>query len=234
MGLNTLANEEREKIFGLFAKKETLKFNEIEKALGMRSNMVSYHLDQLRKEGVVEKKLFHYRLSKSAEKLLPSISQLSGRRMSPLPIILTAVVKKNRVLLLRRSARPYQGYWGLPGGKVLLEESLEESSQRIMKEKAGIETDFKGLCAIMHERVHDSGSIKHGFMLFLARADVRSGALQDSEYGELQWFDISELEKEKVIPSDYWLIRNKLNSSVEVQSAVMNDDEGMLEGFSTE
>ena len=37
--------------------------------------------------------------------------------------------------------------------------------------------------------------------------------------------------KEKIIPSDFWLIKNKLDSKVEVRSAQMSEKDGDLSSF---
>jgi hypothetical protein len=39
------------------------------------------------------------------------------------------------------------------------------------------------------------------------------------------------LYSENTIPSDYWLLKNKLSADVEVLNAEMQDNEGMLSGF---
>ena len=49
---------------------------------------------------------------------------------------------KVRVLLIKRKNNPFNGYWGLTGGALYNNESLEEGAYRELKEKAGI-TDIK-------------------------------------------------------------------------------------------
>lgn len=56
-------------------------------------------------------------------------------------------------------------------------------------------------------------------------------SFKESAYGRLQWFNIRQLSKEKVIPSDMWLIRNKLNKKIDVKSASMQETEGELSSF---
>ena len=50
-----LAKKEREEIFKLFTENRRLKFSEIEKNIKIRSNMVSYHLEQMQKEGLLQR-----------------------------------------------------------------------------------------------------------------------------------------------------------------------------------
>jgi hypothetical protein len=54
---------------------------------------------------------------------------------------------------------------------------------------------------------------------------------KESAHGKLKWFKIDELGKEKVIPSDLWLIKNKLESKIDVKNAYMMENQGELSAF---
>ena len=54
---------------------------------------------------------------------------------------------------------------------------------------------------------------------------------KESAHGKLKWFKIDELDKEKVIPSDLWLIKNKLDSKIDVKNAYMMENQGELSAF---
>ncbi|RJQ17196.1 NUDIX domain-containing protein [Candidatus Woesearchaeota archaeon] len=230
MRYTSLIKKEREKIFELFIEKEKLKFSDIEKALRIRSNMVSYHLQQMQKENLIEKKGLHYLLTKQAERYLPLLSHITGKQLSPLPVVLVAIANKNKILLLKRNKRPYQHYWGLIGGKMLLEESFAETAMRLVREKTGLLPKAISINSILHERVEDN-LIKHSFILFFMKATVNQSTFKASAHGTLQWFPLKKIDKEKTIPSDLWLIQKKLNSKIPVTSAVMSDKEGVLSAF---
>lgn len=225
----SLVKKERENIFRMFLENNRLKFNEIEKKLEIRSNMVSYHLDKMQEEGLLEKKGMYYYLTKEAERFLPIIPHIIGKEMSPLPVILVAVVKKGKILLVKRRRRPYKGYWSLIGGKMLIEESFSESSKRLVKEKTGLDADFESINAVLHEKVEGDEIVKHSFILFFTRVGLEKGEITESEHGKLKWFEVDKLEK--VIPSDEWLIKNKIDSKVNVDEAVMEEKEGKLISF---
>ncbi|MBN1792246.1 NUDIX domain-containing protein [Candidatus Woesearchaeota archaeon] len=229
--MKALGKDEREQIFRLFLKDEKLRFSEIEKDLKIRSNMVTYHLEQMQKKGLIEKKGFHYSLTRKAEQYIPIIPNLQGEKMSPLPVILVAVVKDDKILLIKRSNRPYKGYWCMIGGKMLLEESFEEASARVVKQKSGLDAKYDQMCGVMHERVWGGVDVKHSFILFLTKMSADDQKTMPGEYGELRWFLLKELGKEKIIPSDYWLIKHKLGSKIDVKSAAMTDNENNLEDF---
>ena len=44
------------------------------------------------------------------------------------------------VLLIERGSQPFKGYWALPGGFIGMEETLEESVARELKEETGIDS----------------------------------------------------------------------------------------------
>ena len=60
---------------------------------------------------------------------------------------------------------------------------------------------------------------------------VKNQEFKQSEHGELKWFKIKDLSKEKIIPSDTWLIKNKLNSKIDVADSVMKENKGELREF---
>ena len=197
-----LVKKEREQIFRLFTEHAKLKFNEIEKALKIRSNMVSYHLEKMQQEDLLRKEGDYYSLTKKAERYLPILPHIIGQELSPLPIVLAAVTNDDRILLMKRNNRPYQNYWSLVGGKMKLEEDFKEASKRLVKEKTNLDADYKGIAGILHERVEGEKIIKYSFILFFVKMETNDLNFEESSYGKLKWFKISELEKEKVIPSD--------------------------------
>lgn len=55
-----------------------------------------------------------------------------------IPAVSVAVVRGDRVLLVKRARAPSQGLYAFPGGKVEFEESLEEAARRELLEETGI------------------------------------------------------------------------------------------------
>jgi len=223
--------QEREGIFKLFLRNSKLKFHEIEDKTTLRSNHLAYHLARMQKEGLIEKRDENYRLTKNAERYLPIFPHTITQSMSPVPIVLICVTNKDKILMIKRNNRPYKGYWSLIGGKMLLEENFAETARRLVKEKSGLDITNESMNAVLQERVQEEGTIKHNFILFLMKAKTKQSKIIESHYGELKWLSIKDIEKENIIPSDYWLIKNKLNSKTSVKSAVMTDEEGTLSSF---
>ena len=81
--------------------------------------------------------------------------------VSLVPILCTDVVlwQGNRCLMVKRAKSPLLGKWGVVGGRVHLNESLEEACTRIVKEEVGLDViDPFFLC--FWESVFDEG--EHG------------------------------------------------------------------------
>lgn len=205
------------KIFRQFVYNDLLSFSEILRKTKIESNLLAYFLKKLLKKNILQKSSEgKYLLSSKGEKLLPFYSEQES--MTPLVVILTLIVQNGRVLLIKRSKRPYKGLFSILSGRMLLAESIEQGAKRICNEKLGVGCAYHGLRAVVHERFIDTET-KHAFVFFLVCAKLPSNAViqKINSFGDsLEWFSISKLPKNKIIASDYWLIKNKLNSKIDI------------------
>ena len=122
---------------------------------------------------------------------------------------------------MKRKIRPYKDYYGLIGGKIKMEEDFKEASLRIIKEKTSLNSEFISLNSVFYERVFEK-IIKHSFILFFAKLKTAETEFKESSYGSLKWFNLNKLNR-KIIPSDLWLIKNKLNSKLDLNSAFLTE-----------
>lgn len=60
----------------------------------------------------------------------------------PLPGVGVAVVENRRVLLVKRGREPGRGLWAVPGGKVELGETVEETARREVEEETGLRVEI--------------------------------------------------------------------------------------------
>jgi ADP-ribose pyrophosphatase YjhB (NUDIX family) len=222
----------KHKIFELFTRNKRLRFSDIEKALEIKSNTLAYHLDNMTKEGMLQKDGDDYMLSTHGEKLLPFFAHVTQKLTGGcLPVVLAAIIKDDKILLLKRKKRPYQGYWGVPGGKLHLEESIEECALREVKEETGLDCKFSHIAAIVHERVKENDAYKHAFLLFFVVLKPKTDEIKESEEGRLEWFPLKTLQPERIVPSDYQIIKNHLKEIAHVNCVIMEEKEEKIVKF---
>ena len=220
--MQLLKDIKRKEIFKQFLYNNSLKFNEIEKNTGLRSNELAYFLQKMIDEGIITKTDNTYKLTKEAEKLIPFF--VDDDKLSPLPVVLVACRdKEGKVLLIHRKKRPYNEHWSLPGGRIKIHETIEDAAVRNIKEKTFLDVKFSSVNAVVHERYNDRETTKSAFVLFFVLAEPISTIKQKPD---LKWFSREEIRKLKMIPSDQWLVLNRLNSNVEViQESIIEEDE---------
>jgi len=217
----------RQKIFAQFLYNERLRFSELEKQTKIPSNLLAYFLKKMVAEGMLEQRAKTYKLAPIAEKLIPFYVK-NAEMISPLPVVLPACLSSDRkkILLIKRDKRPYKGFWSLLSGRLLINESIGQSAERIMKEKAFCKTKSGNIKSVIYERLIEEDLSKHGFVFFLVEVSL-DDATKFKEKEFLKWFDVSKLKKREVIASDYWMIKEKLgvNMQVEVVEETVNQRE---------
>lgn len=136
----------------------------------------------------------------------------------PLPIVISALIKDNKILLIKRIRGYFVGLWALPGGKIEKNEHIQDAAIREILEESGIKTEFKNYLGIVSEHLVEEGIITQHFLLNLCELIPKTTDIKTDVEGGLKWFDLSNLEKikEKVIPSDFLMIekiiKNKENN----------------------
>jgi len=191
-------------ILKLFQYAEKLKFTDIEKKLKIRSNKLAYHIKNLTKRGFLVKEGDFYKLSESSEYIIPYLSE----KESYLPVILILIGDNKKAFLHQRKKRPFYNYYSLPGGRLLLGESLEDASKRILKEKFKVDAKFSKLNSISFEQVKKSGKLVHSFILFFVTATTKE---------KLTLTEVEKMKK-KIIISDYKLITEDFNKETKIKT----------------
>ena len=108
----------------------------------------------------------------------------------PQVLVLTIVMARDRMLLVRRGTEPYVGKWAHPGGYVEESELLEVAASREVEEECGIKipsSDFVpiGICSLSRlNQVH---------VLFLALlADPVEARASPPEALDAAWFSLQD------------------------------------------
>ena len=211
-------NRKINEIFRQFLYNDRLKFNEIEKNTGIRSNEIAYLLKRMLSEGILEKENEKYSLTEEYEKQIPHFSDSS--ETSPLPVVLIACTKNNKILLVKRKKRVYKDYWTLVSGRIRTSETIKNSALRILKEKTFLDSKFISVNAILHEKYLKKGKIGSAFLLFFVKVSPLN---EIREKEDVKWFSKADLKKIRIVPSDLWLVENKLNSKIDLKEEVIEE-----------
>lgn len=198
-----MKNQTENKILESFLFNNKLKFNEIEKLTKIRSNKLSYHIKYLQNENIVTKEGEYYTLSKTAEKIIPYLSN----KKAVLPIILIHLGDKEQAFLYKREKRPFKDYLSLPGGRLLNNESIEEATKRMMKDKFDMDVELKKINSISLEFVKRSKEVIHSFLLIFVTAKTRR---------PIKLIDLKKNRK-KIIKSDYEILKNDLDKKIDIK-----------------
>jgi ADP-ribose pyrophosphatase YjhB (NUDIX family) len=194
--------ETENKILDIFLFNKRLRFNQIEKAMNIRSNKLVYHLKNLTQKNILSKEGEFYSLSDSAEYLIPYLSQ----KKSALPVILISIGNKKEVFLYPRKKRPYDSLLSLPGGRLIIGESISDAVSRIMKEKHNISSSLKQIHSVSLEHIKKSDKIIHSFILIFVSATTKD---------ELELTNLIQ-NKKKIIPSDYKLLTTHRSKKIDL------------------
>lgn len=215
-------NQKINEIFRQFLYANKLKFSEIEKKTGIRSNELAYLIKRMLDDNVLLKKDDNYLVTEEYEKKIPLFSENS--ESTPLAVVLVACVNENKVLLIKRKKRAYKDYWSMPGGRIRTGETISQAALRVLKEKTFVDGKFVSINAVVHEQYGKKDNVKNAFMLFF----VKMTPLNDiKEKEDVKWCD--NFDNLDIIPSDKWLIENKLNETIDVKEELLDEKSGKLE-----
>ncbi len=127
-----------------------------------------------------------------------------------LNIAIAPIIQKNKILLLKREKSPFRALWGMPGGKAEFGEHIEDVIKRELFEETGLRVELKRILAVLSEIFFNTKieeNDRHN-ILFLCEVTVDDfSKVKNSTEGNLKWFDLNNLSKTEIIPSDYEMIK---------------------------
>ena len=183
----------------------TARFAELQKASGLESDHVKFHIKQLIKLGYVNKIGNAYQLSVTGKEYANKLDTDAGViERQPKVAVLLVVEQYNpkthmvEYLLQKRLKHPYFGFWGAPTGKVRWGETLLDAATRELKEETGLTGTFE-YRGIYHERVRhqETGEIIEDKLFQLMFCDRFSGKLQvEFDGGHNAWRTLEDMALE--------------------------------------
>ena len=122
-------------------------------------------------------------------------------RSAPL-ISLDFVIMNSRqqVLLGLRTNRPAQGYWFVPGGRILKDEPIAQAFSRLSKAETGVASDigaaeFLGVYEHFYTDNFSGTDFPTHYIVLGYRfsCDLDLASLPDAQHQQYRWFDVAEL-----------------------------------------
>lgn len=193
--------DKKDLIFQTFTYNKRLRFSKLEKLTKLRSNELAYFLKQMIGKNVLKKDGEEYILTTEGEKQIPYFHE--HNKLTPLPTVLVRIInEESKVLMIKRNKRPYQNLWSLPGGRIILGETIKDAAIRIVKIKTFLDIEVNSQSLIAgNEYVLKDDIVQHGFILLVISAKPVS-IIKEKE--NIKWFDTKEIKKEETIESDFY------------------------------
>ncbi len=134
-------------------------------------------------------------------------------------LIFTIREEKLSILLIKINQGPYKGKWALPGGLVPESETLEQTANRILKEKAGIKKIYLEQLYTFSDLDRDVRSRTISVAYFaLVNSDKLKLKTKEEFYSAIQWHPLDKLpslafDHKKIIQYGYQRLQAKLEYS---------------------
>lgn len=108
-------------------------------------------------------------------------------------LLFSMIHQKLHVLLIKRGAHPFKGYWALPGGFVGKKESIEEAAYRELKEETGVQQVYLEQLATFSNVDRDPRMrvISVAYLALIKAEDVLVKAGDDAI--DAKWFEVDLL-----------------------------------------
>jgi 8-oxo-dGTP diphosphatase len=108
----------------------------------------------------------------------------------------TAIIPydENKILLIKRNTKPFKGYWALPGGRMDIGETIEQTIVREVKEETGLDVAImRKIGEYVEKGLKDEVEYEYYPTCFLVKLVAGELKKQDSEILEIKLFSLNEL-----------------------------------------
>ena len=127
----------------------------------------------------------------------------------------TAIIPfpEDKILLIKRNTRPFVGYWALPGGRMDLGETVEQTIVREVREETGLDVIIvKKVGEYIEKGVKDDIEYEYYPTCFIVKTVSGEIKKQESEIQEIKLFSLDQLPTPLAFVHEE-MIKDYLNSS---------------------
>ncbi len=175
----------------------------------IEGNLFMYHLRQLTKAGLVDKRPDgHYELTAQGHRYADGLSlkTFTPRAQPRLTTLLVCQNQAGQYLFLRRKRQPLLDRIGFPHGKVHLGEGVVAAAHRELQEKTGLSAQLAHRGDGYLTYTHNGEPVSQIFFhLFVGREPV-GNLTEHTSAGEVFWAQLDDLDA-RVLPSVPTLLR---------------------------
>ncbi|MGM0692044.1 MAG: NUDIX hydrolase [Pseudomonadota bacterium] len=142
----------------------------------------------------------------------------------PVPAVSAAVIRGDRILMVRRRNPPNAGMLALPGGKVEAGESLQQAAARELLEETGVLAAPRRILTAIDLIDHDAaGVLRMHYVIVVVQLEWQGGVeAAADDASELRWMDLEALVQhgEEVCDSAGRVARRVLAEAMSAENAL--------------
>src|SRR4051812_33419308 len=102
------------------------------------------------------------------------------------------IVRNTNILLIKRKADPFKGYWALPGGHIDWDEEVADTVKKEVLEETGLH-----MTSLKLQNVYSNPKRDPKQKITLAYiVETEGEPMAGSDAEKLQWFDVKDLPEE--------------------------------------
>ena len=227
----------QELILSKFIRNRELSYLGMKPTKVMENNKFQFHLDQLKRNDLVEKVGTKYRLTNKGKQHVARMDEKVARikAQAKIGVAVCCTRKGNNgreFLVFTRLKQPFFGCQGLMAGKMEYGETVIDTAKRELKEETQLEGEPKAV-GINHYCTVHKGEVVDDLLQFLCWVDEPKGSLKGCKEGKYEW--VAEKNLKTFIKKPFQSVEqflkeiemvNSFNGDLKINELKWEDKEG--------